>query len=321
MNQRNLLLLGLAIASMLMLNWFQSNNETIDHDSLLLPQLKGNLSSLTRVEISTFTNSFSLSKVNENWVLVEKASYPVDFPALSRMLSGLSVARLIEKKTSKPENFGPLKLEDISERDSESILVAGFSPTYEFSVLVGKRAEGRKGQFVRISGQDQAWLIDKELEIDGSMTSWLDTFVINVDGQDIARIEQYDPEGTLLFDVERSEPGSPLVLKNIPSDRSLDYPTVTDELARSMVNLKFSDVAPHESSKWKAPSRMKFSLIDGGTVSVSAEMIDEKRWLHLSNSDTQEGRETLASWDYEVTSYVFEDFTKSLDNLLADKAD
>jgi hypothetical protein len=319
MNQRNLMLLGLAIASMLMLNWFQSNGETIDHDNLLLPALKGNLSSLTRIEIVTSTSSFSLLKEKEEWVLAEKDAYLVDFPVLSRMLKGLSIARLVEKKTSKPEYFEALDLEDVSEPGSESILVSGYSHEYEFSVLVGKQADSRKGQFVRMSGEDQAWLIDKELEIDGSMISWLSPVVVDVESQEVVRVQQYDSAGILLFDVERSEEGSELVLKDIPSDRSLDYPSVTDELARSMVNLSFTDVSPHESSRWKSPSLMKFSLADGGTVSVSAEMIDGKRWLHLSNSDTQVGSETLASWDYEVTSYVFEDFTKSLDDLLAEK--
>ena len=319
MNQRNFLLLGLAIASMLMLNWYQSNNEPIDQDSLLLPGLKGNLSSLTRIEINTSTNSFSLLKDKEGWVLLDKNSYEVGFLVLSRMLKGLSVARLIEKKTSKPEFFALLNLEDVSEPESESILVSGYSPAYEFSVLIGKRADSRKGQFVRMPDENQAWLIDQELEIDSNMMSWLNMVILDVDSQAIVRIEQFDSEGELLFDVERGGEGSTLVLKNIPSGRTLDYPSVTDELARSMVNLSFTDVSPHDASRWKSPSLMKFSLADGATVSVRAEMIDGKRWLHLVNSDTQAGSETLASWDYEVTSYVFEDFTKRLDDLLAEK--
>ena len=327
MNQRNLILLGLAVSSMLMLNWFQSNKEIESQDSLLLPRLKENLALLTRVEIKSSSNLFTLLKEEGGWVLAEKDAYPVDFQGLSILLKGLAGARLIEKKTSKPENFGSLKLMDISNEDSESILVTGFAPDYEFAVLVGKQALGREGQFIRMSGHNQAWLIDEEFEISGDVTTWLDPIIINVDSEQVVRVEQFDPQGSLQFAIERSagieaQDGEPVfTLSDIPSGSSLKYPSITDELARSLVNVRFTDVSLHQPSRWQSPARMQFSLVDGGAIAVAAEKIDGTNWLHLTVSDTSEGKENTASWDYEVSSYVFEDYTKELDDLLESESE
>ena len=321
MNQRNLLLLDLAIASMLMLNWFQSNKEAEGQHDLLLPGLKENLAYLDRVEIETFDESFSLVRKEEGWVLIEKDSYPVDFPILSKLLNSLSGARLIEMKTSKPENFARLHLDDVSNEKGDSILVSGFAPGFEFSVVVGKQALNRQGQFIRMSGIDQAWLIDKELEVSADMVSWLDPVIINIENEQVSRIEQYDSSGVLSFEIERADIGkaeetSPFNLKDIPPGRSLKYPSITDELKRSLVNVRFIDVSPHEPSRWESPTRMTFSLKDGAVVDVTAEKIDEKSWLHLLISDKRKDRNPVALWDYEVSSYVYEDYDKEMEDLL-----
>ena len=323
MNLRNLALLGLAIASMLMLNWLNSDREAIHQDNLLFPALKENLLLLDKIEIKTFPESFTLLRKGEDWVLVEKYDYPVDFPALSKLLNGLSVARLIEKKTSKPENFAALRLKDVSDEDSDSILVSAIAPDFQFSVLVGKQALSRSAQFIRIPDQNQVWLIDEELDVGRDMISWLNPIVINIESEKITSVKQYDASGSLLFHVELPDDkavgeGASLTLKDIPSGRSLKYPSITDELARSLVNVRFTDVSLHQPSRWKSPVKMVFGLNDGGSVSVTAEQMDGKRWLHLAIRDTQAGSGTIDSWDYEVSSYVFDDYTKELDDLLED---
>jgi hypothetical protein len=319
MNKKNFALLGVAIVSMLMLSWLQlGEKDVVGQQDLLLPGLKDNLVHLEKVEIKTSSESFTLARAAERWVLIEKESYPIEFSTLSNLLKSLSVARRLEIKTSKSANFELLQLDDVSNMNSEAIVVSGFAPEFEFSVVVGKKALNRQAQFVRMAGVDQAWLIDEVLEVNADMVSWLDPIAINIESEQVNRIEQYDSAGSLLFEVERSDTGqaSSFEIKKIPSDRKVKYASVADELARSLTNVRFLDVSRHLSSRWKSPVKMRFHLGDDAMVDVIAEKIDGKNWLHLMINDTYEANESVALWDYEVSSYVYENYSKEMEDLL-----
>ena len=128
MNPKNIALLAIAILFMAMLTWIQRDSGLRVENELLLSSLKENLNHLERVEIKTATESISLIKLDDGWGISEKNLYAVDFTRLSKLLDGLSKAKRVEKKTSRPENFEILEVRDVSVKGSKASLVTGFAP-------------------------------------------------------------------------------------------------------------------------------------------------------------------------------------------------
>ncbi len=318
MNQKNLLLLGIAILSMAILTWSQRDAGSTSETNLLLASLKENLNHLEKVEIKTATESISLVRLDNGWGISEKHLYSADFSQLSELLDELSKAKLIEKKTSRPENFAILEVRNIDVKGSKASLVSGFAPDYSFSVLIGKSAQGRDGHFVRRPDESQVWLTDKSFELGESTLSWLDPVIVNIDAEKIVKVDQIDASGVIKVSVERIAGEENMVLRNLPEGRRLKYPSAANALARSLVNVRLVDVAPHAPEKWRSSSRCEYSLNGGGKITVRAVELDDKKWLHISSLELTEIENVghLNMWDFEVADYVYNDFVKNLDDLL-----
>lgn len=319
MNKKNIALLGVAILSMAILTWNQRDAGSTNENNLLLSSLNENLNRLERVEIKTATGSISLVRLDHGWGVSEKHLYAADFPKLSKLLDGLSKAKLVEKKTARLENFAILEVRDVKVEGSKASLVSGFAPDYSFSILIGKSAQGRDGHYVRRPDENQVWLTDNSIEFGQSVLSWLDPIIINIDSENVVKVDQFDASGMIQLSVERVEGEENMVLRNLPEGRRLRYPSAANELARSLVNMRLVDVEPHVPERWQESSRWEYQLGGGGKIIVRAVELDEKKWLHLSSSELsqRENDRHLHQWDFEVADYVYSDFIKTLDDLLA----
>ncbi|MCZ6502752.1 MAG: DUF4340 domain-containing protein, partial [Gammaproteobacteria bacterium] len=318
MNQKTIVLLGIAILSMAILIWGQRDAGSTNESKLLLASLKENLNHLEKVEIKTATESISLVRLDSGWGVSEKHLYSADLSQLSELLDELSKAKLVEKKTSRPENFAILEVRNIDVKGSKASLVSGYASDYSFSVLIGKSAQGRDGHFVRRPDESQVWLTDKSFELGESTLSWLDPVIVNIDSEKIVKVDQFDASGVVKISVERIADEENLVLRNLPEGRRLRYPSVANTLARSLVNVRLIDVAPHAPEKWHSSSRSEYSLDDGGKITVRAVELAEKKWLHVSSLELTEIENVgqLDKWDFQVADYVYDDFVKNLDDLL-----
>ncbi len=345
MNQRNITLLLMAIVAMMMLTWFQNGDQETDERARLFPGLRENLDHLGRVEVQTVSGSVSLVKQIQGWSVAEKYAYPADFSKLLNLLDGLSKTRLSEAKTTKSENYSILEVRELSDENSKAKQVSGFGEDYSFAILIGKSAQGQEGQFVRKPDDVQVWLADRSLDVDDSAVAWLEPEIIDIDAEKVASIEQFDLAGELQFtagmDEGDSESESEFVLRNLPVDRSLKYPSITSELARALANVRLTDVRPHKIDLWSQSYRTIYTLIGGMEITVRAVDVDEEKWIHISvdepekpdpgtDSESEPGKDSesgtdqglddlqaLGRWDYQVSSYVFDRFAKNLDDLLA----
>ena len=141
----------------------------------LFPNLTERVNQLDRVQVSGAGNKpiATLVRSDAGWSVAELHDYPADWPALRDLLAALAKARLVEAKTSNPEYFSRLGVSDIDAEDSAATLLQLGNEEDGMALLVGNPAEGRDGQYVRLAGADQAWLIDQQLNLPGEARDWL----------------------------------------------------------------------------------------------------------------------------------------------------
>ena len=309
MNQKALLVLGFIVVAMAGLVGLLSMDRTDEEEpTLLLPGLKQKLAQVEKIKIATADGSVTLTASSGDWLVEQKDNYRAKRQELSEMVSELAKAELKEKKTSRPENFARLGVSSLEAEDSEAIRVTLHAGAEEFGILLGNSSQGRDGRFARI--ENQVWLTD-EISIEKDATGWLEQVIIDVDAEEVSRVEI----GSLVF--ERSEEGD-FEFFQVPKNRKLKYPSIVNEPARALTKVRLEDVAQHRIEKWDGASEAKFLMTDQTQVSVLAIQQGEENWLHFSEGESTRFASDLSEWDYRVSSYVYDDFVKSLEDLLAE---
>ena len=334
--------------------------------SALFPGI--NIAELDQIEMKSRGETVTLALEESQWRVQEKAGYPADTSELSELVNQLGKALLLEKKTSRPENFATLGVNDIEQDDSEApqvpdseapqvpdseasqvdgseatqvpgseaILVTLTVGDEHYTVLVGDTSSSRRGSYIRKPGDNQVWLIDKSLVIDKESSDWVEPVIIDVEAENVSEVMISTAGNEMTFLRGEDDEFS---FQEMPADRTLKYPSILNEPARALVKVRLEDVVLHVPERWQGPNRALFTLKNGTVVTVQGvieevaeeagaedEGADEEgeknHWIHFgisaSESDTTEYGD-LSAWDYKVTSYIFDDFVKTMEDVLAEE--
>ena len=326
MSQRIFLRLVLFVMVMLFLVYMLSlNTEEGSESQLLFPTLKENISELHRLEIITASGATTLVRNNEQWTVTQRDGYPAQREELSKIAQQLIGLSLKEKKTSKDKNYALLGVSD-----GDAVRVELYAGEQVFRALFGKASAGREGRFVRLGSQ--VWLSD-EIQILEKTSDWLEPIIIDVDSEDIARVEM----GSLIF--RRNEEDA-FYVNELPDTRELRYPSILEEPARALAKLSLEDVTRHDPTRWTDARRTSFFTKSGLEIRVLAIRQNKSNWLHLRflqdlvmsegastgdhnilEGNSYSASETLSDWDFRVPDYVYDNFVLGLDDLLKDVSD
>ena len=273
----------LSLVVLLMLSVVFNLNDSGDDDEmtgrLLFPSLEERILSLESVKITADNETVNLDNKENTWVVRERKAYQADFQSLYPLIEGLAEARILERKTSRAENLVHLGLDDQSVRHIE--LKSG---TDTFDLLVGDQPSGRKGRYVRFPDDNQAWLIDRELELKDSPAEWLQPVIIDIDSALVIGARVESPDGEQL-EVVRDEPSGDLKLVSLPSGKKLKYPGITNELGRALTNVRLKDIVIDETIDWQDAWKAEFTLSSGYRINVRTINLDDRYLLAVDVRD------------------------------------
>ena len=192
LNSFTILLIVTVVMVLLMLMTIQRPNNTSEDYSLLFPDLYGQLSEIDSITINSSQDQFTLFKQGEDWYLKERWNHLADFNLVKRALIDIADAKILERKTSNPEQHELLGVQGV---EGQSIHVTMFNGDQEVSGLIlGKERELGQGQgtrrfYVRRAGEDRAWLAEGYLNVNPLMLNWIKSEVIDVARERIAQVD------------------------------------------------------------------------------------------------------------------------------------
>lgn len=236
---------------LLMLVTIYRSDDKADELGLLFPELFEQLSEIDNIQFSGTEGQFSLNREGENWYLEEHHNYLANFDEVKRMLIDLSEATLLEKKTDNPEFYPVLGVEGApSEVEGGSSLQVVFMNDDEqvAGLILGKPREinaqmGPQQVYVRRVGEKQSWLAEGYLYISEVMLNWIQTEVINLARERIARVEITQPDGNsaVLINLGHKDKfGMP----ETREDTVFKYEQLGYDIAGSLHQLRMEDVVP-----------------------------------------------------------------------------
>ncbi len=159
----------IAISVALLLN--ARRNQTAETAGLpVFPGLAGELNSVTAVSLQKggATPSVTLHKSGDAWAVAERADYPADLAKLRKLLMSLGDAKIIEEKTSDPQRFAGIGVDEPAS-GAASVEVTVTTPKDKRSLIVGKSVGS--GNFVRKPGETKTYSVEpgiRNLSLKGS---------------------------------------------------------------------------------------------------------------------------------------------------------
>lgn len=259
-----LILLGLVSAAVFFLINPQQKQSQFER-SALLPALSQSAEKISRIDIANSQGRLiSATRQKATWTteLANTArDYPLDQAKLSDLVSQLKTADKLEAKTRKPNNFDHLGLRDISEPDSQAVKVTISAAGKTYAVLVGKFASSGQGSYARLVGDNQTWLLDRQIPLPAGQVDWLRQPILDISAADIASVLKAGEQG---FNVVRlTDQEAAFALADMPQDQQLKYPSIVDGFVNNLVGLNFEQISQQSFDEGTSSAVFNITLIDG----------------------------------------------------------
>jgi hypothetical protein len=284
MNSKKLLILCLiaivAIAGGVWLAGERASNGG-ETTAKLYPDLDKKLNDTTSIAIFTAGDkkSVELARKENVWRITERHSYPADETKLRKLLVSIADAELSEEKTSNPENYASLGVEDLSNAAATGVRieVSGVEPPV--NLIVGKQGPGVQSRYVRRAGEEKSWLVDTQIDNSSTPKDWLRKSILDVSADRIQSATITTPNAKPYSATKAARADANFAVEGLPKGKELSSPTAANGLATALAGLTLSDVEPANAFSAKPEAQATFRTFDGLVIELDGWSRDDKRFI------------------------------------------
>jgi hypothetical protein len=293
---------------------------------LMFPDLAPKLQDAARIEITHQSKTTAIEKHGDTWGLVDRGGYVVQASKLRGMLTALTELRLVEQRTSDPEQFNRLGLEDPNGKTGTSnllrVLDASGKPIA--ALVVGHRRVRTQGNvpeqvYVRRTDDNQTWLAEGNLQADADPQLWLERDIMNIDHARIANVAVTHGDEKL----ELARDGQKLALKAPAEHPPLDDYKV-DDIDRGLELLTFQDVQTDKEAVGDKVGQSVYTTDDGLAVTATVFKGEKDIWARFAATGNDKSKDEadklnarLAGWTYQLGAWKQKALVPSMDDLKA----
>jgi hypothetical protein len=285
-----LFIITVVMVLLMLVTIYRTNDDKADY-GLLFPSLFDKLSEVDKVRFSSSEDQFTLHRDGEDWFISEHYDYPANFDEVKRMLVDLTEAEILERKTENPDNYPLLGVEGAEPETpgGSSVSVKLMDGDEEVAGLIlGNQREGTietgpKQFYVRRDGEKQTWLAEGYLYINPVMLNWIQSKIVDIARERIARVEIIQPNGDKAEIVnlgKKDQFGTPEAGKKTV----FKYPQLGYDIAGSLFQMRMEDVKPiGEFDRGDADVvTARFTSFDGLVITTKTSFIDGFYYTTLS---------------------------------------
>jgi hypothetical protein len=343
MSQKSIRLLAAIVAGLVLLMLaLQNGNQdsSSSRQTQLLPGLATRANDATdiRVRLPAADATVAIRRGADGWEVTSSNNYAADVAKLQPLIMALSRANILEEKTSNPDQYAKLGVDDPDDGGQGSkfeISAADFS----YSVILGNTAQGDY-RYARIPGEPTSYLIDRNPDFPQSARDWLMPAIIDISAERIRTVTITHSAGEQIV-IERNSPeAADFTVRDIPDGRELSYDRVGDGIAAALSNLTLQDVRPHVTAP--VATTAVFLTSDGLTITAEVITDDATSWVAFgieatpaedepaaddsavdeppqpsaAQREADELTSRLSGWQYEIPAYKLNMLVKRWEDLL-----
>jgi len=321
------ILLVSSVVIVILAAWLSSNRPATKPTLAGQPVIQGldksNVNSVTELKLSKGDGSkTTLKKGSADWSVGER-DYPADSGKVRKLLLDLAALNVVEEKTSLPENYPALGVEDTTSDKATGTRVDAVTPGKTFSLIVGK-SSGAKSGYVRVAGAAQSLLATPLITADADPRHWLEHSLIDIAQERVKEVAVKPAEGPAYTASRPNKDTSDFSVSNIPKGRKLSSPVAADPIAGSLVSLTLDDVQKAPATPPTGVAHAVFTTFDGLKMDVAGRKDGTKTMVSFTPTSTDKATEAeaktlaarLSGWEFEIPSYKYDGMFRPLEELL-----
>lgn len=289
MTSRKLSILGLVAVIAVVAGIWLAGRQTstpATESATLYPALKKELDAVTAVRIvkAGGATAVELKRGESGWTVSERANYPADDAKLRKLITSLADAKLLEEKTSNPESYATLGVEDISNAAAGGMQIEIDGPKQPVKLIVGKDAAGAKSHYVRRAGEPKSWLVNQSIDTSASADQWLRKNVIDVSADRVQSAEVSVAGAKPYSAVKKARADADFAVEGLPKGKELSSPSAADNFATALAALTLTDVQSASAVSGEPSARATLKTFDGLVTEVTGWKKDDKHFVALKTS-------------------------------------
>jgi hypothetical protein len=248
------------------------------------------------------------------WSVAERDGYAANMTNLRRLLLSIADAKIVEEKTSNPESYATVGVDDPTTADAVGTGVDIVAPARTVRLIVGKPLGN--GTVVRLTGDARSYLVEPAISVSADARSWIDPTLIDIPIATIVSIAVQPASGPSYVLRRNSPENGEFRIDGVPRGR---LPVGANALAPSPVAfgaMTADDVAAVASIDFSTPATAVITRADGEVLTVNGAVSGEQRWLRFSTTHDAEFAAKTRGRAYAVPRYRYDAIFRPLEQLL-----
>lgn len=258
-----------------------------DAGGTFFPALAQSANDIATIRVQKGDETTTLVQGDHGWTVQEQGNYPASLEKLKQLVVSLSQLRRIEAKTDRPERYASIGVEGVAPGAGSTLVTLADTQGKPIAqLLVGETpASGTAtdAHFVRMPGEARAWLAAGALDVDPSVSTWIDRKVISLPGDDVEEVRITRPDGGTLTAVKPDKDAPNFTLREMPQKHRLKHADAADNMAIVLTDLELQDLKTADKVAFppEHTTHTRFRTFDGLTIDVDLVEQDGKDWVRL----------------------------------------
>lgn len=245
----------------------------------LFPELLTRINDVDEVKGTSAEGTYTLQLRDGRWVVKDKEAYPADPNKVRELLFGLAQLQRIEPKTSNPELYGKIGVQDVATKGAESLQIKLSDAKGQTlaELIVGKHEPSKanlnqREYFVRLPGDPQSWLVEGKLPDDKLPSNWLQKSILGLDARRVREVRVIHADGQHLTLRRKNPSAADYELVGLPTGAEIESPYAVNSIADTLTGLALDDVRPASAVNFDKKSMLsvELSTFDGLQVNMQA---------------------------------------------------
>ena len=292
----------------------------------LFPGLKAQINDVNVLRMRNGSEPITVEKSGEIWVVRERSGYAANVDTLRELLLALADAKVIEHKTSNPDKYHLIGVNDPVDEGSEATEISINGDGIEYIVILGETAQ-TSYRYARVGGQAQSLLIDRNPDIPAETGGWLAPDLVDISAYRVQRVSITHADGEEIVIEKTSEDADGFDVLDIPDGRELSYAGVANGIADTLVELSLDDVRRAPPAGIRPDTTTVFQTFDALHMEIGIFEDGDSSWISLQASagdgaeaDIQDEaariNDKVSNWQYAIPDHKMNLLKRRFEELL-----
>jgi hypothetical protein len=256
----------------------------------VFPAIAAKPEEVAQLVVARADGGFTLTRKGEQWVLADRADYPVRNEQAKQAVAVLAALKLVEPKTQKPDLLARLEVEEPTQPGAKSTLVTLKNAQGQElgRIILGKARPDslehpRPGVYARKPGEARAWLAEGDPKIRPAVSDWLDRQVLAVKTDRVREVATIAPDRARLVVQRDKAEDKDFKIYNQPEGTKIKNQSSLNDLAGLLDSLMMDDVQGATAIAFPASgaSQAEFRTFDGLVVRLTLAEDKGATWARV----------------------------------------